>query len=187
MSSRSEVACVARQAAPSAPVLTPRPHQVAAQRAILAARAAGRPGFLLGDMTGLGKTLSAWRALAAMPETEVLIVCPKGAMPQWRRTIALSGLPEKAVTLINYERTKSLMAPPAASTRRSTRARNNELAKHGALKRHWPLVVFDESHRIRNPYAQQSLVCRQIADAARFSIYMSATAGQAPHELSYLG
>ena len=47
--------------------------------------------------------------------------------------------------------------------------------------------VIDESHRIRNPYAQQSLVCRQIADAARFSIYMSATAGQAPHELSYLG
>ncbi|HEV7438885.1 MAG TPA: SNF2-related protein, partial [Methylobacterium sp.] len=94
MSSRSEVAWVARQAAPSAPVLTPRPHQVAAQRAILAARAVGRPGFLLGDMTGLGKTLSAWSALAAMPETEVLIVCPKGAMPQWRRTIALSGLPE---------------------------------------------------------------------------------------------
>ena len=187
MSSRSEVACDERRAAPSGPILAPRPHQIAAQRAILAARASGRPGFLLGDMTGLGKTLSAWSALVAMPEPEVLIVCPKGAMPQWRRTIALSGLPEKAVTLINYERTKSLMAPPAASTRRSTRARNNALAKHGQLKRHWPLVVFDESHRIRNPYAQQSLVCRQLADAASFSIYMSATAGQAPHELSYLG
>ncbi|KAB1070242.1 DEAD/DEAH box helicase [Methylobacterium planeticum] len=174
-------------AEPPAPVLEPRPHQRAARAAILAARAVGRPGFLLGDMTGLGKTLSAWSALAAMPEPEVLILCPKGAMPQWRRTIALSGLAPKAVTLLNYERTKSLMAPPAASTRRSTRARNNELAKHGQLKRSWPLVVFDESHRIRNPYAQQSLVCRQLSDAARFSIYLSATAGQAPHELSYLG
>nr|WP_204262701.1 DEAD/DEAH box helicase family protein [Methylobacterium sp. BTF04] len=168
-------------------MLVPRPHQVEATRAILAARAAGRPGFLLGDMTGLGKTLSVWAAVAAMPEREVLILCPKGAMPQWRRTIALAGLDAKAVTLTNYERTKALMAPPPAGNRRSTRAKNNALARHGSPKRIWPIVVFDESHRIRNPYAQQSLVCRQMADAAAFTVYLSATAGQAPHELSYLG
>ena len=167
--------------------LIPRPHQRAATRAILAARAAGRPGFLLGDVTGLGKTLSVWGAVAAMPETDVLIICPKGGLPQWRRTIALAGPAGKTVTLTNYERTKALMAPPPASTRRSTRAKNNALARHGAPKRSWPLVVFDESHRLRNPYAQQSLVCRQLADAAAFAVYMSATAGQAPHELSYLG
>jgi hypothetical protein len=164
----------------------PRAHQIAARDAILAAREAGRPGFLLGDLTGLGKTLSVWAALAAMPEKEILIVCPKGGMPQWRRTIALSGLPPKSVTLINYERTKSLFAAPAASTKRSTRAKNNELARHGRPKRTWPIVVFDESHRLRNPYAQQSMACRQLADHASFSIYMSATAGQSPHELTYL-
>jgi len=169
------------------PILVPRPHQVQAAQAILAARAAGKPGFLLGDMTGLGKTLSVWSALACMPEPDILIVCPKGAMPQWRRTMAQAGLAAKSVTLINYERTKSLMGPPAASTRRSARAKNNALAKHGHLKRTWSLVAFDESHRLRNPTAQQSLVCRHIADAARFTIYLSATAGQAPHELSYLG
>ena len=169
------------------PILVPRPHQVQAAQAILAARAAGKPGFLLGDMTGLGKTLSVWSALACMPEPDILIVCPKGAMPQWRRTMAQAGLAAKSVTLINYERTKSLMGPPAASTRRSARAKNNALAKHGHLKRTWSLVAFDESHRLRNPTAQQSLVCRHIADTARFAIYLSATAGQAPHELSYLG
>ena len=168
-------------------LFVPRPHQVEAARAILAARAAGRPGFLLGDLTGLGKTLSIWHALAAMPEDEILIVCPKGAMPQWRRTIALSGLAPKTVTLTNYERTKALLAPPPASTRRSTRAKNNELARHGRPKRTWPLVVFDESHRIRNPNSQMGLACRQMAAAARFVVYASATAGQAPHELSYLG
>ncbi|TXM69389.1 DEAD/DEAH box helicase [Methylobacterium sp. WL69] len=168
-------------------VLVPRPHQEQAARAILAARTGGKPGFLLGDMTGLGKTLSVWSALARMPEPDILIVCPKGAMPQWRRTIAQAGLSAKSVTLLNYERTKSLMAPPAASKRRSTRARNNELAKHGQLKRTWSLVAFDESHRLRNPTAQQTLVCRQLAQAARFAVYLSATAGQAPHELSYLG
>ena len=122
-----------------------------------------------------------------MPEPEVLVVCPKGAMPQWRRTIRDAGPAGKAVTLINYERTKSLMVSEAAAARRSARARNNALAKHGSLKRTWPLVVFDESHRLRNPYAQQTLVCRHLADAAAFTVYMSATAGQAPHELGYLG
>lgn len=168
-------------------ILAPRPHQVAARGAILAARAEGRPGFLLGDLTGLGKTLSVWAAVAAMPESEVLIVCPKGGMPQWRRTIQRSGLAAKSVTLINYERIKSLLKAPPASTRRSVRAKNNELARHGRPKRTWPIVVLDESHRLRNPYAQQSMACRQLADAATFSVFMSATAGQSPHELSYLG
>ena len=59
-------------------ILIPRPHQLAARDAILAARRERRPGFLLGDLTGLGKTLSVWAALAAMPEDEILIVCPKG-------------------------------------------------------------------------------------------------------------
>ena len=91
----------------------PHAHQLTARDAILAARESGAPGFLLGDLTGLGKTLSAWLALAAMPEQEVLVICPKGAIPQWRRTIALSGLPPKRVTLMNFEKTKSLLAPPA--------------------------------------------------------------------------
>jgi hypothetical protein len=169
------------------PPLVPRPHQVEAQDAILAARRSGRPGFLLGDLTGLGKTLSSWLAISEMPDIDVLIICPKGAIPQWRRTIARSAPTGKSTTIVNFERTKSLMAPPPVSTKRSVRAKNNELAKLGMPKRHWPLVVIDESHRIRNPGSQQGLVCRQIAAAADFTIYMSATAGQSPHELSYLG
>ncbi|NDW06047.1 SNF2-related protein [Jiella pacifica] len=171
----------------AAPVFHPRPHQVEAREAIIAARRSGRPGFLLGDLTGLGKTLSAWSAISAMPDEEVLIVCPKGAIPQWRRTIAGSPSTGKDVTILNFERTKALMAPPPTSNRRSTRAKNNELARLGTLKRRWPLVVVDESHRIRNPASQQGQVCRHLAAAADFTIYMSATAGQSPHELSYLG
>lgn len=177
---------VCRNHASSPMTFIPHPHQLVARDAIMAARAKGAAGFLLGDLTGLGKTLSAWLALSAMPEEEILVICPKGAIPQWRRTIALSGLPAKRVTLMNFEKTKSLLAPPADSKKRSTRAKNNELAKLGTPKRIWPLVVIDEAHRIRNPYSQQGLVCRQMAAAADFTIYMSATAGQSPHELSYL-
>ncbi len=168
-------------------LMIPHAHQLVARDAILAARQAGAPGFLLGDLTGLGKTLSAWLALSAMPEGEILVICPKGAIPQWRRSMALSGLPPKRVTLMNFERTKSLLAPPADSKKRSARAKNNELAKLGTPKRIWPLVVIDEAHRIRNPHSQQGLVCRQMAAAAQFTLYLSATAGQSPHELSYLG
>ena len=168
-------------------LMVPPDHQRVACAAILAARAGGAPGFLLGDLTGLGKTLSAWLALSAMPEDEILVICPKGAIPQWRRTMALSGLPAKRVTLMNFEKTKSLLAPPPDSKKRSVRAKNNELAKLGVPRRIWPLVVIDEAHRIRNPNSQQGLVCRQMAAAASFTIYMSATAGQSPHELSYLG
>ncbi|WP_293862560.1 DEAD/DEAH box helicase [uncultured Alsobacter sp.] len=165
----------------------PRPHQDEARAAILGARERGRPGFLLGDLTGLGKTLSAWSAVSDMPEGEVLILCPKGAIPQWRRTIARWRPTGKAVTILNFERTKSLMAPPQVSTRRSVRGKNNELAKLGSLKRHWDLVVIDEAHRIRNPNSQQGLICRKLIEAARFTVFLSATAGQTPFELSYLG
>jgi hypothetical protein len=170
-----------------AAVFLPHPHQIEARDRILAARAAGRWGFLLGDRTGLGKTLAAWLAVAAMPERDVLIVCPRGAIPHWRRTIALSGCAPKDVTILNYERTKSLLEPVPASAKRSTRARNNELAKQGRLKRAHSLVIFDEAHRLRNPYAQQTMACRSAAEAARFRLFLSATAGQTPHELGYLG
>src|SRR5207237_177634 len=172
-------------ALPDGPVFVPRPHQLVARDAILRARADGRPGFLLGDLTGLGKTLSAWLAVSAMPESEILVICPKGAIPQWRRTMRRSGAADKHVTLMNFEKTKSLVAPPAQSSKRSTRAKNNERARFGTPKRSWPIVIIDESHRIRNPSAQQSLVCRQMAAAASFTLYLSATAGQSPHELSY--
>jgi len=164
----------------------PHAHQRSARDAILAARLAGKPGFLLGDLTGLGKTLSAWLAVSAMPEDEVLIVCPKGAIAQWRRTIAGSPTTEKRVTLVNFERSKSLLLPPPDSKKRSTRAKNNEHAKFGQPKRTWPLVIIDEAHRLRNPNSQQSLATRKLASLAQFTIYMSATAGQTPHELSYL-
>lgn len=175
--------------APTPPqdAFVPRPHQVEARSAILAARAIGRPGFLLGDLTGLGKTLSAWIALSEMPEKDVLILCPKGAIPQWRRTIARWRTTGKTITILNFERTKTLMSPPAASTKRSVRAKNNELAKLGALKRTFDLLVIDEAHRIRNPSSQQGMVCRKLIEAATFTVFMSATAGQTPHELSYLG
>src|SRR5215207_5270344 len=110
-------------------IFIPRSHQLAARDAILVARREGRPGFLLGDLTGLGKTLSVWAALAAMPEDDILVVCPKGGMPQWRRT--------KARALAKKGDADQLRAHEiplhSASCQHPTvgRAKNNELARHG--------------------------------------------------------
>jgi hypothetical protein len=169
------------------PNLVPHPHQMEVAQAILAARQAGKPGFLLGDETGMGKTLGCWLGVAQMPEQDVLIICPKGAIPQWRRTIRLSGMPAKTVTITNFEKTKSLFKPVQGSLKRSVRAKNREHSKFGVLKQAWPIVIIDEAHRIRNPFSQQGMCCRRITEGATFTVYLSATAGQKPHDLSYLG
>ena len=122
-----------------------------------------------------------------MPDENVLIVCPRGAIAHWRRTIALSGCPAKTVTILNYERTKSLLAPPPPGSARSARAKNRHLARHGRPRHAYGLVIFDEAHRLRNPYTQQTMTCRSLAQAAKFRLFLSATAGQTPHELGYLG
>jgi hypothetical protein len=43
-------------------IYIPRPHQLAARDAILSARREGRPGFLLGDLTGLASMLFTLRS-----------------------------------------------------------------------------------------------------------------------------
>ena len=172
---------------PAAPHLLPRPHQCAARDAILAARRAGRPGFVLGDRTGLGKTLSVWAAVAAMPETEILVVAPKGALPQWRRTIALAGLAAKTVTLTNYERTKgcwrartTARASPCVprTTNSPSTADRNGSGRSSSSTRATGCAI---PTRSRASPAGRSRMPRL------FAIYMSATAGQSPHELGYLG
>lgn len=93
--------------APSTPTaaITPRPHQATAVAAITAARRAGRPGFLLADDVGLGKTITAWRAILDDPAAmTVLIVCPLAVIAQWRRTIEGMGDGGKDVVILNYER-----------------------------------------------------------------------------------
>jgi hypothetical protein len=77
---------------------------------------------------------------------------------------------------------------PSGQHQAFAQGQEQRLARHGRPKQTWPIVQSSmRSHGLRNPYAQQSMACRQLADSAVFAIYMSATAGQSPHELSYLG
>jgi superfamily II DNA or RNA helicase len=172
--------------APSPPdgTIALRPHQQDAVRAIAGAKRAGRPGFLLADDVGLGKTITAWEAALQMRDARtILIVCPLAVVAHWRRTILAMGDGGKDVVVLNYDRLGKLftVTPEARKKIRSKKG----LARAGAAP-DFDLVVWDESHRCKNPTAARSKLAAKINARAGFCLWLSATAGQNPLELSYL-
>ena len=161
-----------------------RPHQIGAVEAIGKAFASGRPGFLLADDVGLGKTITAWEAVRRMPEhTTVLIVSPLAVVAHWRRTISAMGDEGKDVVVMNYERLAKLfeLTPKARSKVRSKKG----VAKAGKATS-FDVVIWDESHRCKNPTAARSKLAAKLNAVAKRVLWLSATAGQNPLELSYL-
>jgi superfamily II DNA or RNA helicase len=164
--------------------LTLRPHQNEAVSAIGAARAAGRAGFLLADDVGLGKTISAWESILQMKDSvTVLIVCPLAVIAHWRRTIEALGDGGKDVVVINYDRLGKLFEVSTAA-RKKIRSKKG-LARVGSAPEH-DVIVWDESHRCKNPTSARSKLAAKLNARAGFLLWLSATAGQNPLELSYL-
>ncbi|MEO6419835.1 MAG: SNF2-related protein, partial [Polyangiaceae bacterium] len=161
-----------------------RPHQATAVAAILGAVKAKRSGFLLADDVGLGKTITAWQAILQMPAAErVLIVCPLAVVAHWRRTIEAMGNPGKDVVILNYERLGKLFEV-SAEARKKIRTKKG-LARAGTAAE-LDVIVWDESHRCKNPAAARSKLAVKLNAKASFALWLSATAGQNPLELSYL-
>lgn len=181
---------------PTAATMVPRPHQETAINAITAAGKRAQRGFLEADDVGVGKTISGWQGAVAVAvergATNVLILCPKGVIPHWRRTVSALGDRGLRVCVINYDQTKRLLSiPESAATAVRTRTKNKRIATSGKPLVNWDLVIMDESHKLKNPTqrtAAVSKIARYAAPAstAPFLIWMSATAGQNPVELSYL-
>ena len=172
--------------APSQPAgaIELRPHQRDAVAAIAAARTAGLPGFLLADDVGLGKTITAWSAIRAMRGiTSVLIVCPLAVVAHWRRTIQAMGDGGLDIILLNYDRLGKLFEVSDAARKRIKTKKG--LARAGTAPE-LDVIVLDESHRCKNPTAARSKLAAKLVANAGFTLWLSATAGQNPLELSYL-
>lgn len=161
-----------------------RPHQRDAVEAIVRAARSKRKGFILADDVGLGKTYAAWAAACAMPSVKtVLIVCPLAVVAHWRRTLASYGDHGREVMILNYDRLGKLFElSPAA--RKKVKSKKG-LAKMGSAP-DFDLIVWDESHRCKNPTAARSKFAARLNNNAGFVLWLSATAGQNPLELSYL-
>ncbi len=161
-----------------------RGHQVEAVRAIGDAFRAGRSGFLLADDVGLGKTITAWEAVRQMPaHATVLIVCPLAVVSHWRRTVMAMGDAGKRVVIMNYERLGKLFTL-TPETRAKVRTKKG-VARSGKAAT-FDVIVWDESHRCKNPAAARSKLAAKLNAAAGRVMWLSATAGQNPLELSYL-
>lgn len=173
-----------RAANPPTGNIVPRPHQKEAINAIGAAVKAKRAGFLLADDVGLGKTISAWQSILDMKAAKtVLIVCPLAVVAHWRRTVEAMGDGGKQVVIMNYDRLGKLfeVSPEARKKIRSKKG----LARAGTAPE-LDVIIWDESHRCKNPTAARSKLAAKLNASAGFSLWLSATAGQNPLELSYL-
>jgi len=164
--------------------ITLRPHQRDAAGAIVEAHAAARPGFLLADDVGLGKTITTWAAICKLPKVRtVLVVCPLAVVAHWRRTIEAMGDGGKDIVILNYDRLGKLFEV-SAEARKKIRSKKG-LARAGSAPA-FDVVVFDESHRCKNPTAARSKLAAKLVAKSGFCLWLSATAGQNPLELSYL-
>jgi hypothetical protein len=186
---------------------TPKPHQIEAAKAILKAYYTNKPGFLEADKTGLGKTLSTLAGIVAIAKKEgfspkktanLLIVCPKGVIPQWRQTIHNYPL-TTAVTrplIINYQQlNKLLKAPPTARVAKKARTKNRQTARNGKPTVDWDFIIFDEAHYLKNyPSSGVSMSAASVAKLnekyerkhSPFVIFSTATPGASPLNLSLM-
>ena len=165
-----------------------RGHQKEAVELIAKAKAAGSQGFLLADEVGLGKTMSAWRAvckiLEGKPGSRILVVCPLSVAAAWREEILRSGAPTGKILVINYDALSKLFSvKPGSGGRRSSRVKT--AARSGSAPE-FDAVVFDESHKLKNRQSSRSKLAQKLAENAGFVLWLSATAGQSPLELGYL-
>lgn len=166
--------------------IEPRVHQEEAAQAAFKAFEAGFPGFLISDEVGLGKTISAWKAAQMIAEKlgakSLMVVSPLSVLPHWRDCAMRmdNGVPQ--VLAINYDRLDKLFAMPEGAKAKSKKG----LARRAEAPQ-IDLVIFDESHKLKNPTTARFKLAHKIAANAKFCIYLSATAGQNPLELAYLG
>lgn len=181
----------------------PRPHQVEAARAIAISYARGWSGFLEADKTGLGKTLSTLAGVAAIAKSQgygvgqkanLLIVCPKGVIPQWRHT--LHRYPASTALLrpmiINYQQLNKLIETPKTAHYKQAKKRktkNRIVASSGKPKIHFPFIIFDEAHYLKNyPSSSASLAAVTIAQLNKpymkgkspYTVFSTATPGASP-------
>jgi len=170
------------------PLWKPRPHQAIASEYINNAYKNKSPGFLLADDVGLGKTISAWSfVLQNKTLKDVLIVCPVAVIAHWRNTILHMGSDNKNILIINYESLSKIFTESKKKKLSSTKSKGKQkrIAKELDAP-NYDLIIWDESHKCKNTDNARSIMASKLRKNSGFDLWLSATAGQNPLELSYL-
>jgi hypothetical protein len=171
--------------------ITLRPHQLEAVAEIFLAYKEGYPGFLLADDVGLGKTFAAWASILKILESseeksKILIVCPLGVVANWRCSIQWIGTNRwvEEVVILNYDRLSKIFETKPGKARK--KISKKVLAGRGTVTEKFDVVLFDESHALKNLSALRSKFGIKLYEKAKMILWLSATAGQNPLELGYL-
>jgi hypothetical protein len=168
----------------------PKEHQITAIKSIEKAYKNDAPGFLLADEVGLGKTIEAiYDALNRKEFKKILIVCPIAVIAHWRNTLINLGVDSsKEITIINFDKLGKLFEITNKSTKlTSTRKKGKQKRVAKELDApEYDFVIIDESHKCKNIDTARSKLVDKLTAKAKFSLWVSATAGQTPLELSYL-
>lgn len=167
--------------------MTPRDYQISGYEIIRKAIEAGSNGFLLADEVGLGKTITSILALRDKKFERVLIVTTLAAVPHWRKTLLNFYLPGKEIIVINYDRLQKLfeLDESEKSKSKTKKAKNKKVASKGVAQE-FDFIIFDESHKLKNNTSLRSKLALKLVEKDEFTLWLSATAGQNPLELSYL-
>ena len=148
-------------------------------------RARNLPGYALFFDMGTGKTATAIRILDERVQTlgrqlRVLIFCPPLVVPQWKeqlKTFSLTGLTGILLTGPGKKRWETFQRnafkfdggrQPGAFITNYESLLMKDL--FNAMKNWAPdVVIYDESHRIKNPSAQRTKKAIELSDSARSS------------------
>lgn len=165
-----------------------RDYQKEAKKAMVAAEKDKLQGFLLADEVGLGKTISAGIFAQEKKFENILVVTTLSAVAHWRKTFLKLALPDKNIIIINYDRLQKLFKTDDSKykTKAKTKKSKNKRVANNGVAPEFDLVIFDEAHKLRNNTSMRSKLALKIVENAEFTLYLSATAGQNPLELSYL-
>jgi len=131
-------------------------------------------GGILGDEMGLGKTVQVGSFLGALTQAEVLgpsiVACPATTISQWVQELNFwaprariyvfhssgQGLGERKLTRRQLIDVATRKRGILITTYEGLRLSSEEL-----LRRRWGYVILDEGHKIRNPDAEITMVCKQ--------------------------
>ena len=140
-------------------------------------------GGVLGDEMGLGKTVQVISCLAALQisgklDEPSLILAPSTLLRQWiresntwwppLRTVLLHSSSSAFNETRNLKRFLSTFYPKTHLFVTSYGTTSSSSLKTILLSQKWNVVVLDEGHKIRNPDAQITLICKQLQSTRRF-------------------
>ena len=145
-----------------------------------------KAGGILGDEMGLGKTLQVISLWAALDHSRTsgpcLVVCPATVLMQWVREIRRWAPEISTVELLHHSQGSSDPGNRLAMVRAVTHPPGDDAGRcsvlvcsYDTVRQHstllldapWQYVVLDEGHKIRNPDAEITQICKRFGTRHR--------------------